>query len=449
MVDLDILKIAIELEAEDILIQQKKAEKKLEIKHKKELEKQKLEYERQIAQAGDSYQKNAAAEILSQLRIAYDILQRRSSLQDFSSEELRKAQETLELKRTIAEDKQNPSSQAFLKYIDLNTNDRIRNAIEIISNGDIDSRDITSYISLDREKILIVSPIGNNEEKQLPKNLEQRLLDTLILGNVDIALTRRYDHKSLQVVGVEKGIDFTADDVLANDFLVFTITPNKPEEINRLADDLIEKITKLQPAGFVQAKLENKFYVVDPKIIEYFKTHSMENIYTPQQELQRRISEGKTTISYEEAIKLTGKSMKALRRSTTTGRLNKTESGEIEASSLIGYLTNQNKPRRGNPQSNKLILAESSEEARIHVYKRLEELGRGLEAIDGNQLSYVLGINPSSGPTVFAKKPEVQNCVIRTPYGSGIRERIHFKVNELKSLLSRGKKNYKGGWEFS
>ncbi|MBU3906973.1 MAG: hypothetical protein KKA64_01850 [Nanoarchaeota archaeon] len=264
MIDLENLKNACETQSRKVIREMNKQSKKIDLKQQKEIEKVKIKYQKLVQEQSEIYQqqimnieedyyRNASMEILSQLEADYQILQERVSLDGLSQDEIKKFNLILKAYKLIEENLELPSPITFTK------------------------KNIFSYFTLEGKEYNLLTPTKEKNTGGLTKSLEDKLGDILTQENISIGLQTNKDNRGVIYEGNEINMKFSSDYDLINGFICYTIAQknctNDEKEI--FCNHLVNKLESLQPNGFKDANLTHKIMQIDSPILQYFKTHPL------------------------------------------------------------------------------------------------------------------------------------------------------------------------------
>jgi hypothetical protein len=234
------------------------------------------------------------------------------------------------------------------------------------------------------------------------------------------------------------------------------VTTHSRSESERLEQGLIKRLSKTpsEPDGFSQAKLEHSVISVDFKIIQYFKSHDI-SLESPLCQIEKMLAQGKTSMTYDEVSKMTGKDIKCIKANITRGLLEQLGGGQVSIQSLKMYLqganagysnsaTNETR-NKSKPQP---YSSSDPNEIKREAYSRLDEImAQGKNTISGKDLCYILGLSIANGPSSTAKRPEMRPFVEVVKEGN--RQKFYFKVDGIKNLLDHSERDKRGGWIYT
>lgn len=434
---------------------EKKSEKEIEdirTKVKKEIDANTRAYNTQIEELNERHYKLTSGEMFSALREDYALLQARSKINEVSKESMDKARRIKEKAEKIGD---SATRAVMLDLLKEGVTDEVRSAMECIS-GEFDSiRTITSYIAADRDEVKIIIPVKKDGNNKLATDLESRLTQTLGMNEILLEDNlHAYDPKQIRVLtDISKKVNFTWENFdESNGFLIYSVKPSDSSESHKLATGIVKRINAMQPETFKEAKVRHEMQVIDANIIDYFKTHTQEEFYSTKDQLEQLVKEGQTSISYEDASKITGKAIGALKTSITRGTINAMQEGAIELSSLINYLSEKTKTRNYTQRksaSNEIISTDSDIEViKQKIYARLTEVSQGREELNSEEIKYIFGCASSSFVTGIARRPDIALYVEkRKDVGITGPKRLYFKVEGIQKYLNSRMPTKKGRWK--
>ena len=148
--------------------------------------------------------------------------------------------------------------------------------------------------------------------------------------------------------------------------------------------------------------------------------------------------QGKVSLTYDEASKISGKLKRILKTVKYRGRLEETKDGKLCIDSFINYLEGKSPfvPRAER------VLSTDAQALRQETQRRLEEVSGQREVLTGRDLHYIFGINLASGPSIMAKKPWMQEYAFKNERGL-----LCFKKEGVRKMFDYGRIT-SGAWEF-
>jgi len=416
MLNLDTLSKLFEKERNAISKRSKTAVSRLEKKREVETERINAQYESQIAeqrkifedqkeQAYQGYIRRAAGELTCELQHDYDILQERSSLLRISEDDLEKARKVQQTLGRLGDEKAKDMLKEILQIV--GTEEGIQIALSQLAREPT-PHTIISYIAGGKDnKVYLLSPIYDSTKQELAKDLENKILDILKPGDIYVGRIIQQDTQRNGSNPRAAKIEFSHEYDIVNGFLLYRLkVPKQDSSVPELVvKGLVEKMNELQPASFEKVKLTHRVQLIEPALMDYFKAHSVEDMYSTRDVLQKLL-EHKKGISYEEASKIVGRSIRVLKALVTKDTLDKNEQNDIDINSLIVYMekhsTKRLNPKHSDgtkgPKSNYHLDFNSTnhDQIRSEAYQRLQQLGDKLRMKD---LQHVLGLRTLSGAT--------------------------------------------------
>lgn len=407
-----------------------------------------LQAQESVNRVNRAFYRTASGEMLVALQSDYEALQSRSSLTDITDNDREKARQIKIVRKTAETLKDDDAKQVLLGVVSLiDMSEGVKRALANSEQGELTKRQITSYTAAKRGLVYILTPVNGKDNKELATELNAKLEETLLQGKVIVGEPNTaYDPKKLDISkSVESEVAFSFENPsLINGFVLYTLRPEVESESNKLVEGLVQRISSIQPTGFKKSKLEHMFQVIDAEIIDYFTKHKQEEIYTPLDELRQRVSEGRTTMTYEEASRITGKTIKTLKFDTTTGRVEKTPDDQIKVDSLLAYLT---KPKRRQAGVKKYrantvnrYASDNPAEIKQEAYRRLEEKTPENGLIDLKSISYILGAaNLSVGvytSKIIKNDPTLADSYVLSSEVKGRnKKRVFIKAEGMRKFL--------------
>lgn len=445
MIDIGILKSALTGELEEIINGRQRELRKIsrrmdseleKVRRKHEAESQKVNerYGEQEREASERYARRASAEMLNQLRADYEVMQARSEQAQITEADVKRAEQTIQLQKIAEETRDEKAKQALLVIVDMGLDPKVMRAMDLVSGRSKTKKDITSYIAVGRAGVYLVSPFDSTKSEGLAKNLENKIYETVDSGDVALGAPKEYDFKRGAPVGPSTHVNFSADINASNGFMIYTLAPSIPAELDKLAKMLSEKFEQLQPEGFKEANLTHRTHVIDPDVVNYFRSHNSSEMYTVEDELAKLQSEGRTSLPYDEAARIIGRTKKAVSMLATKGIVEKTESGEVAIASLINYIAN-NQRRGGHPKTSDSDKRSSHtkisfyspdiEATKTEAYKRLDEIEGCM--LNSDNINYVLGTGSPSKPSELAKELGIK---------PGSDRRLYFNKEAIRQYIA-------------
>ena len=266
-------------------------------------EKRKIEerHNKTRADIEEVYYESAAAILLHNLGKDYNLIQQRSEFLNIGQKEIAEANE---MYKTIAGLSTEEDKRKVADLLKTRLDSKAVSALEfLLSNEPMASAEVSSYIatSSDKYQIELLVPIDGDANKSLAKSLEENTLNVLREGEIipDSSITINQRGEPIRS-NVHK-IKFNADYQFSNGFITYKINPLKGENIQELTDLLTNKFRIIQPKDFEKANLSHAIMSIEPEVIEYFRSHGIEElrrIYEENlQEITSAFDRAKTTKS--------------------------------------------------------------------------------------------------------------------------------------------------------
>lgn len=296
------------------------------------LEEIRSQYKERRNIAYDEYRSQASAEILNSLKNDYEILQERSILpmMDISEKEMKaavKIYEALE-EAGLAKD-ETAILRGIGRFLGKNISVRkIRKTVKAISLGNLEQREVFSYMSFSPDKCYLISPTDGKNNESLSRNLEEKISTILEQGRVLSSVKQE----------LQEYLQFAADLGFKKGFLFFMITSK--DDYEKLSESLKSKLEELQPDEFKKASLIHRIERIDFEIMDYLISKSERTIQREKARVspyERIKHEEKKEYSFDEAAEILGLSLKGIRRNLTMGKLQGTEDS-VYTDSMIKYL---------------------------------------------------------------------------------------------------------------
>jgi len=445
---------------------------------KRKLLKVQAEFKKLEDQVQEEFSGRAASEMYSALQRDYMTLEITGGISDATPEEIEKAKQIIQIKRTvesIADEKAKSAMEAVIPL--LASTEGVKKAVDYLGSNFKPSGDITSYIAATRTtvalenegkkeekdigRVCLVSPL-KQKNKGLAKSLDEKIFAILSEEEVGDGSMPDYDTKA-GVQSVGSTIKFSANSESANEFTVYTLLTDNPASANKLAACIAKKLEELQPDGFDKTKLKHKVQVLpDFGVMDYFMKHGKGGLCSSIELLESMKSEGKTELSYEEAAKVLERTRKGIKGLVSKGHLQSPREGYVGLDSMLGSAYHRRgvralqvqAPEQENPQQpgsstgiSQITPREAGtrmnyssttpEEIRHEALARLASLGK--EKVDSNELKYVMGAGSNSYPTLFARHSDVAPNVTKE------NGRLYFSTDAVKKYIETRTPG-KNGW---
>lgn len=286
----------------------------------------------------ESYNHDFAAEILRNLKKDYSILKERSELTTLSMEDIERAQE---INKLINKAENDEEKERLMGLIKLTSTPEIKKAVEALSLKEgIEKRDITSYLAVGTKDSIptgyLLVPIDSNQNKKLvEQSLENKIATILDQRTIQVGSNASIS----KVRGVEEfninEVSFSQDYDEVNGFLLYTIILKQDVKKTKIEESLVKKINELQPEELKKVSLTHVVEVVDFQVINYFATHSEEDLHISRDNLE---SIKEKYISPERAAEYLEMTRIGVNILAGKKKIDKNNEGEIEVASLIKYL---------------------------------------------------------------------------------------------------------------
>jgi len=255
------------LQREIALLEKKMRQEIEKARNEYELERKRREeiYNQRIRGVPEVYCQPIAEKVLKTLKGDYELMRSRSPILDISDKDIERA---IKHKESLNEMKDDNSRRILLETI-TSYDSSIKGIIEIISGNFQERRNINSFTAVFSGGVYLISPVANNPDNKLTKNLESKIHDVVSHGSVDTRNLRDSVYNNSPTDG--KLTEFTADFQILNGFLVYLLKPKRGTDFINLEKGIARKLCdkNIQPEGFKQANLKHDVYIIPPEVIDF------------------------------------------------------------------------------------------------------------------------------------------------------------------------------------